>query len=818
MCGTECCSGEKMRIRYLRLVLLTGVLLVALTGCRGRGSTPSPVGTAPTDITPAALPAVESAALIEPDRGGVVALNDGAQVTFPPQALSAAQTVTLKAVGEPPSVPIPRSLIGRAYELALDGGELTGVALLKLPLPPEVTAGPYDVTPYRWNGKTWERITGRIISDGVQFGTNLPGMYALQGQWNLADATLALDQSETSPGQQTVPLAVTGQYRYSALPVTQDEYVQAHLTLKQDTSGGAGRVSGDHSLDKTIDEAQLLFKPDAAKAQGVIDFSHVFELAPGSLALAPGSTTRFYVVLEVADSVAPTRRSSPGIEYTQMLPIQALDGAIVRPGLVNEGERSLRWHVRLNGETLLLERAADTKLPLDPILLQGGLGEYRFTLEAQEDNNWIPVSNDVTVLLTLPPTATPLPGTVEPSSGSQIAVTTPTPDATTETSSGRPPTPTRRPMPGGFSSATATPTPSSVAGEPSPTATPTRPPGASPFWADRNSLKSDECTNLHWAVENVVEVYLNNDPVTGKESRKVCPTQTTTYTLRVVSSTGTQNYPVTIIIGTGDEPSIEFTADAYQIAKGECTTLRWRVTDVRAVYLDNQGVPGEYSQQVCPEANTTYELRVEDADGADGATTTKRLTISVVPADTVPMRFWADQYTLKTGDCTTLRWDVQKVSDVFLDGLGVPGVSSKQVCPSGTPFYTLSVTDNSGQVTKRVLTLIGTTPDLSAAEVIAQGIVNDVAREQDIDTTQDGDQGGYTLVIGGINPLFTGTQGWLKDEVTLTVPNSLISQDQAGPVDWPVNSTQQVEFRAACDGAKCYLMQSPGSYLRLRSE
>ncbi len=283
----------------------------------------------------------------------------------------------------------------------------------------------------------------------------------------------------------------------------------------------------------------------------------------------------------------------------------------------------------------------------------------------------------------------------------------------------------------------------------------------------------------------------------------------------MVSSTGAQNYPVTIIIGTGDEPSIEFTADAYQIAKGECTTLHWRVTDVSAVYLNNQGVSGVDSREECPKADTTYELRVEETNGA---TTTKRLTISVVPADTVPIRFWADQYTLKTGDCTTLRWNVQKVSDVFLDEQGVDGVSSKpNVCPSGTQFYTLRVTDNSNQSTTRRLTLVGTTPMLSSPEVIAQGVVNDVAREQDIDTTQDGDQGGYSVVIDGVNPLFTGTQGWLETEVVLTVSDSLLSQGQASPVDWPINSGQQVEFRAACDGTDCYLMRSPGTYLRLRS-
>ena len=85
-----------------------------------------------------------------------------------------------------PIVPIPRSLLGRAYDFSLDGGELTGVALLKLPLPADVAPPQYEVAPYRWNGKTWERINGRITADGVQFGANRPGAYALLGQWSLA--------------------------------------------------------------------------------------------------------------------------------------------------------------------------------------------------------------------------------------------------------------------------------------------------------------------------------------------------------------------------------------------------------------------------------------------------------------------------------------------------------------------------------------------------------------------------------------------------------------------------------------------------------
>jgi len=803
------------RTTPLGLMLLLGVLLLTLAGCRGKSPAVTPTAPVVNAETPEALPAVESAVMIDPQQGGVVALSDGAQANLPPQSISAKATASLKSIGTVPVVPIPRDLVGRAYELKLDGAELTGVALLRLPLPPDVTPGQYDVAPYRWNGKAWERINGRNIGNAIQFGANLPGIYALQAQWNLADASLALARPESSPGQQTVSLAVAGQYRYSVIPTLQGDYVHARLILKQDTSGGAGRVTGNDTLDKTVDEAELFFKPNSTQAQGVIEFSQVFSLAPGTLALAPGDTTRFYVVLTVSDSAAPTRRLSTSIEYTQILPIQAVGGAIVRPELTGGKDSVLRWHVRFNGQTFLIEPAAETQLPLDPILAKGGLGEYRFTLEASKDNNWIPVSNDVTVLLALAPTATPEPGTVMPSAGTQIAITSPTPQVPTETPEGGPVKPTRRPTPGSGTGATPTATPAASDTGLTPTPTPTRPDWASVFWADKYTLEPGECTNLHWSVENVVSVYLNDAPVTGKETRQICPTQTTSYTLRVVSSTGTLEYPATIVVNTTGLPTIDFTAEAYQVVQGGCTVLHWRVTDVRAVYLNDQGVPGESSQKVCPEAETTYELRVEDNNGA---TTTKRVVISILPAGTIAMRFWADQYTLRPDTCTTLHWNVQNVREVYLDEQGVAGVGSAQACPSGSQFYTLRAVDLTDTNISRDITLVEGNPLMSVPEVIAQGIVNDVAFNTDVDPTQPGDQNGYNLVIDGITPLFVGTPGWMQAAITLGVPQSFIQSGNPGPVDWPINPGQQVEFRAVCDGSKCVLTDAPGTYLYLRSE
>ena len=803
-------------VRFGGLALAGLLILLVLAGCRGKSPSASET---PAPGAAATLPAATSASVIAADKGGAITLEDGALLTLPPGALSAEAKVSFNPGNSTPIVPIPRTLLGRAYDFELDGGELTGVALVTLPLPADVAPPPYEVAPYHWNGKTWDRINGRATAGGMQFGANRPGTYALLGEWSLADGVVALVRPESPPGQQTVPLAASGQYRYSALPVLQDGLVQARLTLKQDTSGGAGRVTGDESLDKTVDEAQLLFKPDPAQSQGLIDFSHTFQLAPGALALSPGDTTRFYTVLTVTDSAAPTRRLSNGVEYTQILPIQAVGRSIVRPKLAVEGEQNLRWNIQRDGQPFAFERAVTTDLPFDPILAQGGLGDYRFTLESQRDGNWMPVSNDVNVKLTLRPTATPLASIVTAPEGTQVAVETPTPGGGASNPTGTPPrAPTRRPTPGGAGTAEPSVTPTAPAVAPVITATATRPAWASVFWADRYNLVTGECTNLYWDVQNVISVYFQGGPVTGKETRQVCPTLTTTYTLRTNSSAGTQDRTVTITVGaSGTVAAVEFTSDATQVVKGQCTVLHWRAVDVSAVYLNNVGVAGESSQQVCPEADTTYELRVVNTDGT---TQTKRITISVVPADQAILRFWADQYTLATNGCTVLSWNVQNVREVFLDDQPVTGQGSKSVCPQPNQLYTLRVTDNANASIERSIKFAVGDPGLSGPEVIARGIVNEVASTIDTNPNVAGDQPGYRLVIDGINALYTGTAGWNPSVVTLMVLQSDIPSDlNAGsPVDWPIGSGQQVEFRAVCDGANCTVHTDQGSYLRWRSQ
>ncbi len=810
--------------RFLALALLGSVVLVLLAACSVLRRQPPATPVAPPSAEAEQPPSARGSALLQPEEGGTVALPGGAEVTVPPGALSAPTLATVRTVSPPPggNAPVPRSLLGPVYELTLEGGSLTGLARIRLPLPPQVTPEEYEIAAYRWNERAWERVTGRLQDGSVQIASANQGLFSLQGRWKRADAdlTLTLPAENLAAATLTVPFTVTGQYRFSALPPLQRGFIPARLLLKRDTSGGAGQVTGDVSLDATVTDTPIWFQPDPSQSRGLIQFTHVFNIAPGDLDVTPGTTHRFYAVLQVEDSLAPTRQISTGVQYTPLVPIRAVNTEIVRPSLVNEGARLLRWLVRLDGRPLLEIPADKVTLPLDEVLAKGGIGDYSIVLETQADGKWVVASNEVTVKLAPPPADTPEAigtpsGGESPSPGELALVSSPTPAGSP------PPTPTRRTPPGpGTPEATPEFTPE-VTPAATATATATRVPGSDVFWADDYVLVSGDCTLLHWNVQNVTAVYLDGGPVTGVESRRVCPTQSTTYTLRVITGTSAQDWRITINVGSDSAVAIEFSADSYRIAENTCTTLRWRALGVRAVYLDNQGVVGEASQQVCPSTTTVYTLRVV---ANDGTTTTRTLTIAVGPANTISMRFWADQYTMRPSTCTTLHWSVEGVQAVYVGETGreqgVPGVGSRQACPIGRQSYTMRATTADGRSESLQLTLDGVEPFLGTDEVIAQGVVRSVSRSSDINPTSPGQQPGWGIVVDGINVLFSGPGNCCAVAVMLRVTEALIDGQAifGVPIDWPINSGQRVEFRAICSASDCYLDAGPPLYLRLRSQ
>lgn len=56
-------------------------------------------------------------------------------------------------------------------------------------------------------------------------------------------------------------------------------------------------------------------------------------------------------------------------------------------------------------------------------------------------------------------------------------------------------------------------------------------------------------------------------------------------------------------------------ADTMRIYADDCTTIRWDVDNINAVYFEKQPTTGHNSQQVCPLDTITYTLLVQMLDG-----------------------------------------------------------------------------------------------------------------------------------------------------------------------------------------------------------
>jgi hypothetical protein len=63
------------------------------------------------------------------------------------------------------------------------------------------------------------------------------------------------------------------------------------------------------------------------------------------------------------------------------------------------------------------------------------------------------------------------------------------------------------------------------------------------------------------------------------------------------------------------DASVRFWADPESVRAGECSTLRWQVSQIRAVYFDGIPVTGQGAQVVCPCEQTSHTLRVQYRDG-----------------------------------------------------------------------------------------------------------------------------------------------------------------------------------------------------------
>ena len=110
-----------------------------------------------------------------------------------------------------------------------------------------------------------------------------------------------------------------------------------------------------------------------------------------------------------------------------------------------------------------------------------------------------------------------------------------------------------------------------------------------------------------------------------------------------------------------------------------------------------------------------YNLTLEELQAGNCITNPNRLSPGQVlrvpaPGPTATptpsaINFRADSDTLQGDDCTTLRWDVDNVSAVFIDEIATSGHDILQICPEETTTYTLRVVYPDGSETTRTVTI-----------------------------------------------------------------------------------------------------------------
>lgn len=189
-----------------------------------------------------------------------------------------------------------------------------------------------------------------------------------------------------------------------------------------------------------------------------------------------------------------------------------------------------------------------------------------------------------------------------------------------------------------------------------------------------------------------------------------------------VLATNTENVPVievpppVIIVPTAAPtpnpppatpmPEISFGADRTTINQGECTTLRWSVANIQAVWVYPLGEQferfprtGQGTEQVCPTQTTTYEMRVLQRDGSvifrqvtinvSGAALTgtrwevvnfnngRGALVSLLPGTRVTLEFGADGRVTGSSGCNTFFSSYQVSGNSIVIG---PPSSTQTLC------------------------------------------------------------------------------------------------------------------------------------------
>lgn len=125
------------------------------------------------------------------------------------------------------------------------------------------------------------------------------------------------------------------------------------------------------------------------------------------------------------------------------------------------------------------------------------------------------------------------------------------------------------------------------------------------------------------------------------------------------------------------------------------------------------------TETTMPPTVTPTHSATPTATGTATATATATHTPTTPPPPTI-ISFVADPASIAGGQCTTVSYEVEGASAVYLDGEGVVGYGSTQKCPSQTTTYTLLAVGLPGAADATATVTVVVTPGDTEGPVIGR--------------------------------------------------------------------------------------------------
>jgi ABC-type amino acid transport substrate-binding protein/heat shock protein HslJ len=289
---------------------------------------------------------------------------------------------------------------------------------------------------------------------------------------------------------------------------------------------------------------------------------------------------------------------------------------------------------------------------------------------------------------------------------------------------------------------------------PTPVATQTPSPDIS-FTVDRTNIRAGECVTFSWNVNNIQAVFFypqganwQDFGVPGQGSSVQCPSQTTTYELRVLQRDGTFDVrQITIFVEQRPGAPVinRFSVDPGQILTGQCVAITWQVsgnvTSVRILRGNNavwDSAPISGTTTDCPPGNGRLSYFIE-ATGPGGTSREQRdITViqptppptAVPPTPTPPIiptatpqppiinSFLVSPNQITAGQCVNITWnvgggasrvDILRNGSRIIDGASFSGAFPDCLNQAGTFTYRLEATGNGQTVTREQQVVVSQT-------------------------------------------------------------------------------------------------------------